>query len=135
MRWLAIDHGTRRTGVAICDDSETLAGPLCMISTDGALVEKIVKIITEENAGGVVLGLPLNMDDTEGPQAKIVREFAVALKKKTTAEVVFFDERLSTFEAEQKLIGLDLTRKKKKKHIDAIAAAAILQAFLDSRQK
>jgi putative Holliday junction resolvase len=134
MRWLGIDHGTKRTGIAICDENETLAGPLCTLATNGSLCDNIAEIVRSESVAGVVVGLPLNMDNSEGPQAKKVRQFAHELNEKISIEIIFFDERLSSYDAEQKLVGLDLTRKKKKKHIDAIAAAAILQAFLDTRK-
>jgi len=77
-----------------------------------------------------VLGLPFNMDDTEGPQARKVRRFAEALGAKVSIPIRFQDERLSSFEAADRLSGLSLTRKGRKKRLDAVAAAGILQAFL-----
>lgn len=133
MRYMAIDHGEKRTGIAICDRGETLASPLTVLTGQGGLANRITKIIDEEHIEAVVIGLPYNMDGTEGHRAKSVRRFADELSKNIDIEVVFFDERLSSFDAEQKLSGLELTHKKKKKHLDAIAAASILQSFLDNK--
>jgi putative Holliday junction resolvase len=132
MRYLAIDYGTKSTGLAICDPSETVVSPLAVLANGKGLVAKIIEIIKNENVGVLVLGLPLNMDGTAGEQAKIVRAFADKLKKMVTVPIYFQDERLSTFAAQEKLKGSDLTRKKKRKRLDAVAAAEILQAFLDS---
>ena len=132
MRYLAIDYGLKRTGLAICDADETLASPLVVLTGQGGLIEKIRQIVTDQAGDAIVLGLPLNMDGTEGAQAKRVRDFAAELIKQIKLPLFFQDERLSSFDAEKKLAALGITRKKKKKHLDAIAAAAILQAFLDA---
>jgi putative Holliday junction resolvase len=133
MRYLAVDHGEKRTGLAICDKGERMSTPLKVITGQTVLVDQIVKVIKEEEIESVVVGLPLNMDDSEGPRAKSVRTFAAKLEKASQVPVIFHDERLSTFDAEKKLAGLDLTRKKKKKHLDAVAAASILEAFLEHK--
>ena len=133
MRYLAIDYGQKRTGLAVCDNNETIASPLIVIQ--GQLVPHVIKIIQREQIEAVVIGLPLNMDDTEGLQAKHIRDFAEKLSKDITVPIHFHDERLSSFDAEKKLSGLGITRQHKKKRIDAIAAAAILQAFLDHKHK
>lgn len=133
MRYLAIDHGEKRTGLAVCEATETIASPLVVITDKAQLIGKIVKIIAEEEIGGVVIGLPLNMDDSEGGRVKQVRQFGEELAGYISIGITFFDERLSSFDASNKLAGLDLTRKKKKKHLDAVAAASFLQAFLDQK--
>ena len=133
MRYLAIDYGEKRTGLAICDAGENVASPLKVILGHGLLIPHILEAIQRENVEAIVIGLPLNMDDTEGPQVKRVKAFAAELKKNTTIPIHFHDERLSSFEAEKKLSGIDLTRKRKKKRLDAIAAAGILQSFLDDK--
>lgn len=133
MRYLAIDHGEKRTGLAVCEATETMASPLVVVFDKTQLISKIVKTIDEEQIGGVVVGLPLNMDDSEGSRAKQVRQFADELSVHISIGITFFDERLSSFDASGKLAGLDLTRKKKKKHLDAVAAASFLQAFLDQK--
>lgn len=135
MRYLAIDHGLKRTGLAICDRGENMSSPFAVLEgkTDMVLA-KIVKTIRDEEIEGVVIGLPLNMDDSEGGQAKYVRKFAKELEKLTELPIHFQDERLSSFGAEQKLQAVELTRKKKKKRLDAVAAAEILEAFLAVRK-
>ena len=133
MRYLAIDYGQKRTGVAICDEKERIASPLTVITGQRDLVSRIAEITEREQAGGIVVGLPLNMDGSEGKAAKIARKFGARLAEAVGVQVLFHDERLSSFDAEQKLIEADLSRKKKKKRIDAVAAASILQSFLDQK--
>lgn len=133
MRYLAIDYGEKRTGLAICDAGEMIASPLAVVSGQSDLIPRILDVIEIENVEAIVIGLPLNMDDTEGPQVKSVKSFISRLKEHIDIPIHFYDERLSSFEAEKKLSGLDLTRKRKKKRLDAIAAAAILQSFLDEK--
>ena len=133
MRYLAVDYGQKRTGLALCDAAETIASPLTVLTGHKRLIEQIVQVIRSEQIDAVVLGLPLNMDGTEGPQAKHVRDFADRLKKHIEVPICFHDERLSSFEAEKKLAGTQMTHRSKKKRIDAIAAAAILQSFLEQK--
>ncbi len=133
MRYLAIDYGAKHTGLAVCDRNETIASPLTVIEGSKTLLEKIVDIIKAENIEAVVLGLPLNMDDSQGPQAKIVFQFAEKLKLLIDVPIHFQDERLSSFSAEQKMASADFARKKKKKRLDAVAAAEILEAFLEQK--
>jgi putative Holliday junction resolvase len=135
LRYLAVDYGRKRTGLALCDEGETMASPLVVVEGTTGLIERIKQTIAREKIGAIVLGLPLNMDGTEGPMAAEVRTFGGLLQKRLGVAVEFFDERLSSFDAEDKLGAMDLTRGKKKKRLDAIAAAAFLQAFLDSRRK
>ena len=127
MRYLAIDFGTKRTGLAICDPTETIASPLAVIEGQKNLLDKITEVIEAENVQAIVLGLPLNMDGSKGPQVKIVFDFADRLRERFDIPIHFQDERLSTFSAEKKLIFAEFTRKKKKKHLDAVAAAQILE--------
>ena len=133
MRYLAVDYGEKRTGLAICDEGETIASPLKVVEGRGGLVGKIIDAVESEMVGGIVIGLPLNMDGTEGEQAKRVLGFGERLKKHLEIPIFFHDERLSSFGAEKKLAGVGLTRKQKKTRLDAVAAAAILQSFLDSK--
>ena len=131
MRYLAIDYGTKRTGLAICDEAETIASPLTVIQGQKDLIQKISAIIENENVEAVVLGLPLNMDGSEGPQAELALKFGKQLQKRLKIPVLLHDERLSSFGAEEKLTSAQYTRKKKKKRIDAVAAAEILASFLE----
>lgn len=135
MRYLAIDHGQKRTGLALCDAGETVVSPLRVLEGGGDLIAQIREAAAEYQAEALVVGLPYNMDGTEGPRAAEVRRFAEALKAATGLPVEFFDERLSSFEARGKLAGRDLTRKGKKKRIDAMAAADILQGFLEAKKQ
>jgi putative Holliday junction resolvase len=133
MRYLAIDYGDKHTGLAICDPAETIVSPLIVIEGQKDLIKKITDIIRTENVEAVVLGLPLNMDDSQGFQAEQVFQFADQLKAHLQIPIHFQDERLSSFGAEEKLAPADFTRKKKKKRLDAIAAAEILESFLEQK--
>jgi putative Holliday junction resolvase len=133
MRYLAIDYGTKRTGLAICDSAETIASPLAVIQGHKELLKKIANIVKAENVDAIVLGLPLNMDNSEGPQSKLVLEFSEKLKAHLNIPIYFQDERLSSFGAEEKLASAQFTRGKRKKRLDAIAAAEILETFLEQK--
>jgi len=133
MRYLAIDYGDKRTGLAICDHDETIASPLTVIQGQKDLLKKIADVVQTEGVEAIVLGLPLNMDDSQGPQARLVFKFADKLKEHLHIPIHFQDERLSTFSAEEKLAAADFTRGKKKKRLDAVAAAEILEAFLEQK--
>jgi len=134
MRYLAVDYGAKRTGLAICDPAETLASPLAVIEGQKDLPKKIAEVVEAENVEAIVLGLPLNMDDSTGPQARLVFQFAEQLEKVLNIPIHFQDERLSSFSAAEKLASADFTMKKKKKRLDAIAAAEILEAFLEQKK-
>jgi putative Holliday junction resolvase len=134
MRYLAIDYGTKRTGLAVCDPSETIVSPLTVIEGRKNLIGKILEIITCENIEAIVFGLPLNMDGTTGPQAKRATQFAKELETRINVPIYFQDERLSSFGAEEKLAPAEFTRKKKARRLDAIAAAQILEAFLEQKK-
>jgi putative Holliday junction resolvase len=133
MRYLAIDYGMKRTGLAVCDAGETIASPLAVVQGHKDLIERIKRIIASEGIGAVVVGLPLNMDDSEGPQAKLVQAFARELGRHIPVPIHLQDERLSSFAAEQRLQEMGLTRGKKRERLDALAAADILQTFLDQK--
>jgi len=135
MRYLAIDYGTKRTGLAICDPDETIVSPLDVIEGHHDLTAKIADIVTKEGVGAIVLGLPLNMDDSAGAQAKLAFQFAEQLEKELVIPVYFQDERLTSYAADDKLTAAQLTRKKKTKHLDAVAAAEILEAFLEHKKR
>jgi putative holliday junction resolvase len=134
MRYLAVDYGLKRTGIAVCDPSESICSPLEVIEGQNGLIGRIKRVCDDYQAQAIVFGLPLNMDGTEGKQSQIVRSFAGEVKKATALDVFFQDERLTSREAAQMMITAELTRKKKKKRLDAVAAAAILEAFLENRR-
>ncbi|MBN2589383.1 MAG: Holliday junction resolvase RuvX [Sedimentisphaerales bacterium] len=133
MRYLSIDYGLKRTGLAICDKGEMIVSPLAVIDSRKGLIEKIIKIIKNENVEAIVVGLPLNMDDSKGSQAQLSEKFAERLKKEIQIPLYLQDERLSSFAAEEKLAPAQYTRGKKKKRLDAIAAAEILNFFLQQK--
>ena len=140
MRTLAIDLGTRRVGLAMSDAGGKFATPLAVleITAPDQATTQILKLIEHEAVARIVLGLPLNMDDTIGPAAKQAIAWGHDLSRQSNKPVVFVDERLSSFDAEQRLIdrkkgGEKITRKQKKQQLDALAAAGFLQAFLDGK--
>jgi putative Holliday junction resolvase len=145
MRTLAIDLGTRRIGLAMSDEGGRWATPLdVLFVTDPAqAIAPIMKILRVEAVRRIVIGLPLNMDNTIGPSAKAALAWTskFAASKETlphAVEIVFVDERLSSFTAEQQLTerkkaGEKMTHKQKKQRQDAVAAAGFLQAFLDGK--
>jgi len=129
-RWLGIDHGTKRIGIASGSTQDAIASPIAVIEADPLrdALESILKLAGEYRAEGIVVGWPLNMDDSEGPQGKLARDMAATLAEQSRLDVRLWDERLSSFVADQALAG-KLTRKKKKARQDAVAAAVILQDF------
>jgi putative Holliday junction resolvase len=133
MRYLAIDYGNKRIGLALCDAAETIASPLTTIDGQKDLVAKIADIVARENVQAVVVGLPLNMDDSVGTAAKQVFRFGEQLERELDVPVHFQDERLTTFSAEHRLAPAEFTKKKMKKHLDAVAAAEILESFLQQK--
>lgn len=142
MRTLAIDLGARRVGLALSDEGGRFATPLEVLtvsSPDQALAQ-VLPVIEKEGVEQIVLGLPLNMDDTVGPAARSTLTWGQSLAAKSGKPVLYVDERLSSFAAEQSLIdrkraGEKLTRQRKKQQLDAIAAASFLQQFLDGQLK
>ena len=134
MRYLAVDYGAKRTGLAVCDAGERVVSPLAVIQGQKDLIEKIRQVVAAENIEAVVLGLPLNMDGSEGRQAQRVRTFAGQLQRQIGIPVHFQDERLSSFGAEEKLQEIGLSRGKRQERLDALAAAEILQTFLEGQK-
>jgi len=133
-RLIGLDLGTKTIGLAVSDSAFTVASPLQTIRRTKftADANQLLEIITEKNVGGIVLGLPRNMDGTEGPRAQSTRAFAQNMIGKTDLPIAFWDERLTTAEAERVLINqADMTRKRRGEVIDKMAAAIILQNFMD----
>ena len=136
MRYLAIDHGQKRTGLAISDASETLVSPHSVIETasEEELLRRISDVLKAEEIDAIVVGLPINMDGTESDRSRKVRQFVLAMQEQTDKTVHLHDERLSSFEAGYLVGDLELTRKKKKKRLDAIAASSILRSFFEYKK-
>jgi putative Holliday junction resolvase len=134
MRLLAIDYGLKRTGLAVCDKEQTVCSPYDIIKTDNNIAIKISEIIKTEAIGAVIVGLPLNMDGSKGTQAEHVLKFVDQLKNHIDIPIHLQDERLSSFAAEQKFQPAQRIRHKKNKSLDAVAAAQILEDFLQNLQ-
>ncbi len=139
MRYHAIDLGNKRTGLATGDDETGMAFPAGQIeiarSQEAHLLAAIVDGIGEHGAQALVIGLPINMDGTEGDAAQRVRAFAAALGEKCNLPVHFQDERLTSFAADQSMSRSGRTRGEKKELRDALAAAEILRDFLSRNRK
>lgn len=130
-RYLAVDLGGKRTGLAVGDDATRIATPVDVLEVPPGprLIEAIRRAIAEHGPDAIVIGLPLNMDGSEGEAAKQVRAFGAALAEATSLPTEFHDERLTSRAAELDLAGL-YTRKGKKRRLDAVAAARILSGYL-----
>jgi putative Holliday junction resolvase len=130
---LGLDLGTKTIGIAISDGVRYSATPLETITRTKFTkdAERIAELITENHAVGIVLGLPLNMDGSEGPRAQSTRAFARNLAQKITIPIVFWDERLSTAAVTRMMIDADVRRDKRAEVVDKLAASYILQGALE----
>lgn len=130
---MGLDLGTRTIGVAVSDTLRSVASPLRTIRRTrfGADAAAVLALVAERDLGGIVLGLPRNMDGSEGPRAQSTRAFARNLSGLTELPITFWDERLSTVAAERALLEADASRRRRAEVIDHVAAAYILQGFLD----
>ena len=135
MKILAIDHGEKRTGLAICDPAETIALALPTRQMTGGDAGDIAELVEAQGAELVIVGLPLNMDGTEGPRARAVRSFAEELAVHTDVPVEMWDERLTTAEGDARLRGHGLNRKERSKRADSAASIVLLETFLEHRRK
>jgi len=140
MRTLAVDLGTRRVGLALSDEGGRFATPyeVVNVTTPQQAEAAVLAVIAKEGVERLVVGLPLNMDDSLGPAARQAAAWGTDVARRAGKPVVFVDERLSSFQAEQVLVdrkraGEKLTRQRKKEQLDAVAAAGFLQAFLDGK--
>lgn len=136
-RTLGVDFGDRRIGLAVGDPTGFLASALEVVESKGRARDAatIAAIAAREGATTIVLGLPVNMKGETGPQAEKVRRFGDALARETPARVEYWDERLTTVEAQRYLIDAGMNRRKRAATIDAAAAAVLLQGYLDSRRR
>lgn len=135
MRYLGLDLGTKTLGLAISDVTGLIASPYKVLRYNdiNLLIEELIEIIHKENIKGLVLGLPKNMNGSLGFAAERSLEFKKLLEKSVDLPIHLVDERLSTVEAENILIGADVSRKKRKQVIDGLAASVILDTFLKMR--
>lgn len=132
MKVMAIDYGDARTGVAISDATGLLAGFTTVVHgyRQEAVAQEIARLAKAHGAERIVLGLPRNMDGTEGPRAELCREFGALLKEKTGLEVAMWDERRTTVDAHRILTETGNRGKKRKEKVDAVAATLILEGYL-----
>ena len=136
MRCLGLDLGTKTLGVAVSDKTGLIATSLTILRHDNNydfLIEELKKIIKEKEIETIVLGLPKNMNNTIGERGEMVLSFKEKLEESISLPVILEDERLTTKVAENILITADVSRKKRKKVIDKMAANVILQSYLDRR--
>ena len=136
MRALALDLGERRIGVAATDPGGVLAQPLTVIQRTSRPedIARIAEIAASRGTDTIVIGLPLNMNGSVGPQARASRRFAAAVREATRLEVELWDERLTTSSAEQMLIGGGQSRARRRQLRDAVAAALILESYLEAHR-
>lgn len=134
---MALDVGTKTVGVAISDELGWTAQPLTTVRRRNlrADLEQLASIIAEHQVSTVVVGLPLNMDGSEGPRAQDSRKLGEALRQAQGLEVDYWDERLTTVAAERALLEADLSRRKRREVIDQIAASLILQGWLEAHRR
>jgi putative holliday junction resolvase len=135
MRILALDHGTRRIGVALSDELKMIATPLEYIPAEPFLdfVTRLKEIIREKEVDLILVGMPRNMDGSYGPAALKVQEFVAVLKEKIAVPIQLWDERLTSAQAQRFLIQGKVRREQRKEKVDKTAAAILLQSYLDSK--
>ncbi|MEY2407585.1 MAG: putative pre6S rRNA nuclease [Verrucomicrobiota bacterium] len=136
MRIMALDYGTKRIGVAISDELKMIAQPLEFIAAERfeAVVARLQQLFADKPCKLVVVGLPRNMDGTYGPAADKVRAFVERLKGTLAVPVRTWDERLTSAQANRVLLAANVRRDQRKQKVDAMAAAILLQSFLDSSE-
>ncbi len=128
---IALDIGGKRIGVAVCDRLGLSAhGIACLHRNDPRWLERLERLVEEYGCRGIVVGLPRNMDGSEGPQALDARKAAAEVRTRLKLPIVFQDERLSTWAARERLFARGLSEKKVRQRIDQEAAAVILEDFL-----
>lgn len=135
MKILGLDYGDRRIGVALSDAFGWTAQGLEVIERrrEGNEIERITELVKKNEVSEIVVGLPKNMNGTVGPRGEICIEFAEKLRETLDLPVHLWDERLSTVSAERTLVEADVSRKKRKKVVDKMAASLILQNYLDAK--
>jgi putative holliday junction resolvase len=134
MRILAIDHGEKRMGIAVSDELRTIAQPLDFIPAHPfeQFLDRLLAIIREKEVDLVLVGMPRNMNGTYGPAALKVKTFVAVLQKAIPVPIRTWDERLTSVQANRLLIEAEVRRDKRKTKVDQVAAAILLQSFLDN---
>jgi len=133
MRILALDHGSRRIGVAVSDETRTIAQPLEFIPAEpfAGFLERLKQLIREKEVDQILIGMPRNMDGSYGPAAEKVQTFVGVLANAITIPIKTWDERLTSAQANRVLIQGGARRDKRKQKVDQTAAAILLQSYLD----
>ena len=138
MKWLAVDYGDSRTGLAGCDAGETITSPITPQIEEKSMnkvAAAVTEVLTARGAEGLVCGLPKNMDGTEGPRAEKCAAFGALLRQATGLEVILWDERRTTVAAHEILHRAGKKEKKHRENVDAVAATLILQGYLDKKRR
>jgi putative pre-16S rRNA nuclease len=132
-RWLGIDYGDVRIGLALSDELALLAHPAATLSNDDSAIAAIRRLVVERKVTGIVVGVPRNMNGTFGPSAYKAKKFGESIRKQLPDQrVVFWDERLTTAEAQRLLHGAGRNVKSSRPVLDQVAAQILLQSYLDS---
>ncbi len=134
MRILAIDHGTKRIGIAISDELQMIAQPLEFIPAEpfARFLERLRELLREKQVELILVGMPRNMDGSYGPAALKVQDFVAVLNNAVTIPIKTWDERLTSAQANRLLIQGEVRRDKRKQKVDKMAAAILLQSYLDA---
>ena len=137
MRKMALDYGDVRIGIAFSDLLNIIANGYETYTRKGLQedIEYLANLVKEKEVDTIILGLPINMDGTEGERAMVTREFGTLLAQRTSLPVKYLDERLTSVSAERMLIEADMRREKRKQVIDKVSATIILQNYLDMYSK
>jgi putative pre-16S rRNA nuclease len=136
MRTLALDHGTKRIGVAISDETKTIAQPLEYIPAEpfAHFLARLKQLLREKEINLILIGLPRNMDGSYGPAAQKVEAFVAVLRNAITVPIKTWDERLTSAQANRILIQGNVRRNNRKQKVDKMAAAILLQSYLDGNR-
>lgn len=137
MRAMGLDVGTKTVGVAVTDELGLTAQPVTVVRRTNlkADLAELLRLAGDRDVDRFIVGLPLNMDGSEGPRAAATRKFGDALARASTLPIVYQDERLTTVAAERSLLEADVSRGKRREVIDQVAAALILQGWLDAQPR
>ncbi len=136
MRLLGLDVGDKRIGIALSDESAFIASPRETLERKGNRkdIAHLLELARREDVSEIVVGMPWKLDGSKGPQAEKVNRFIEALRAETDIPIATWDERLSTVGAERALLEADVSRAKRRGAVDRVAAALILQSYLDARR-
>jgi putative Holliday junction resolvase len=137
MRILGLDHGTKRIGVAVSDELKMIAQPLEFIPAEplAGLLARLKALVCQKEVELIVVGLPRNMDGSYGPAAQKVQDFVAVLKTAVAIPIQTLDERLTSVQANRILLQGNVRREKRKEQVDKMAAAILLQSYLDIRSE